>query len=91
MVVKRERANWRVEVRPGGMGHPSFGLSSCKDIAAQIKRHCDLAGEIAIKSDLQATCEHCGAKWTENCEEYNGGCCDEDERQWQESLAADDK
>mgnify|MGYP007083421802 CR=1 FL=1 len=48
------------------------------EVAAQIKRHVDNVGVVSVEFDTEATCEHCGAIWTEGDSKYNGGCCDKD-------------
>jgi len=49
------------------------------DVKKQIERHCDDIESIQIRHDTKAVCSFCGAKWTEEDAEYNGGCCDKDE------------
>lgn len=34
---------------------------------------------IDIEAQEPATCDHCGAPWTEKSDTYNGNCCDADE------------
>lgn len=51
----------------------------CEGIAAEIKRHVDNVGAVGIEWDEQEICEHCGAQWTEQSADYNGGCCTKDE------------
>ena len=57
-----------------------------------VRRWCDAASEleklIARRMDdlkvsdrtYKYTCSFCGSHWTEESNEYNGGCCDEDEK-----------
>ena len=35
---------------------------------------------IGFKFEEEARCEHCNSTWTEVGPDYNGGCCEEDER-----------
>lgn len=55
-------------------------LERCEEIAADVKRHVDNVGSVYIDSDDASVCEHCGWAWTEDGNTYNGGCCDEDEK-----------
>jgi hypothetical protein len=51
----------------------------CHAIAANVRRHVDNVGSASVMFDTVATCSHCGAAWTEDSDQYNGGCCDADE------------
>ena len=51
----------------------------CNDIVADVKRHIDDVGSVWIESDYVNTCEYCGARWTEDASDYNGGCCEKDQ------------
>jgi len=50
----------------------------CRDIKDAIKRHCDDVGSVSIEYDTEYMCEYCGAAWTEDSNECNGGCCSKD-------------
>ena len=77
---------------PGDFGIASIGgikrseeetISLCEEIARDILRHCDnlpTRGNrgVDIEWDDEKVCEHCGDKWTEEGDEYNGGCCAKD-------------
>jgi hypothetical protein len=92
MGIKELMTNIRVEVYPrdaGDLGFAHIGhiarsdedeLKLCKDIATSIKRHVDDIGFASPKYDIVKECEYCGANWTEASDKYNGGCCDEDEK-----------
>lgn len=83
----------RVVVRPtragdygfcsiGGIEHSfDYAMELCKEIEQQIARHVDNTGSryIEIEYDENPVCEHCGADWSEESNEYNGGCCAKDE------------
>lgn len=60
-------------------------------IVKSAKRHLahehDLSG-MSLESDSDAICEHCDSRWTEKSDTYNGGCCDEDEKNNPANLAA---
>ena len=43
--------------------------------------------EVIVKPSF--VCSHCKAEWTEDGPHYNGGCCDEDEKNNPENLAAE--
>jgi hypothetical protein len=58
--------------------------SRCQEIMADIKRHVDNAGYVSVEFDQQLVCEHCGDRWTEESQTYNGGCCSADERAHEE-------
>lgn len=40
--------------------------------------HC--RGHIESVVEYESVCEYCGWGWTEDIDDYNGGCCDEDEK-----------
>ena len=77
------REDIRVEVTP----HPPFfgefteekQMAACRDLERAIKRHCDNIGTVAILYSTVGICTHCGSKWTEASDTYNGGCCEADE------------
>ena len=54
-------------------------IRACQDIVDQIHRHVDDVGAATIEMDTNYVCSHCGEPWTEESDEYNGGCCDADE------------
>lgn len=60
----------------------------CEEIMADVKRHVDNVGHVGIEHDTEHVCEHCGWKWTEDSDTYNGGCCQKDEEAEQARLAA---
>lgn len=72
---------------PTAEGRAKAYEERCQDIAEQIKRHVDEVGYITIESDREAVCEHCGADWTEESADYNGGCCSKDEEAHEAALA----
>lgn len=41
----------------------------------EIHRHCDDVDDAIVLFDATFVCEHCGAEWTEDDDDYNGGCC----------------
>jgi hypothetical protein len=52
-----------------------------EEMQSQILRHVDSAKRknISIEFDREATCEFCGATWTEGDDSpHNGGCCGKD-------------
>jgi len=50
------------------------------DCEKSIKRHCDNIRTTDILWDKVEVCSYCNDKWTEESLIYNGGCCEEDER-----------
>lgn len=56
----------------------------CEEIVADIKRHVDNIGYCNVEVE-SASCEYCGADWTEAGDDYNGGCCDRDEEMRKEA------
>jgi hypothetical protein len=52
----------------------------CDEIVAEVKRHVDNIGSVYVEYDQDAVCEHCGDKWTEDSDTYNGGCCEKDQQ-----------
>jgi hypothetical protein len=51
----------------------------CDEIAADVKRHVDNVGHVYVDFDTEGECEHCGSRWTEDSDQYNGGCCEKDQ------------
>ena len=51
----------------------------CDEIVSQVKRHVDGVSSVYVECDEVMVCEHCGADWTEDSPDYNGGCCEADE------------
>ena len=86
-----KRDNYRIEVYPRAAG--DFGVAHigsmtrtdaeeralCDEIARDIRRHVDNVGSVQVVSDSTPECSYCGAWWTEDSPDYNGGCCDKDE------------
>ena len=60
----------------------------CDDIADAVRRHVDNARYVEVKFVQEDVCEHCGAPWTEDSATYNGGCCDKDEENATQQVAA---
>jgi hypothetical protein len=52
--------------------------SRCDDMVQQIKRHIDDVAWVGVVWETYNTCSFCGAVWTEDGNEFNGGCCDKD-------------
>lgn len=50
----------------------------CEEIARQIKRHCDGFDRVEVNHEYEHVCSYCGAAWTEDSADFNGGCCDKD-------------
>lgn len=102
---KAVRSNFRVEVYPRSPGDFSFGsisgtseteeesTSRCESIAAKIERHVDglpyRGAKTCIIWDTEYVCEHCGYRWSEDSEQYNGGCCTKDIDHQVEDTAED--
>lgn len=78
-----EPSNYHVEVYPAqpffGNGSAALDKTACERIAAAIKRHVDDVGIAHVRFDQHPICSHCGARWSEDSPDYNGGCCDADE------------
>lgn len=81
--MKKEiKINFRVEVFPRTT---LYGITVaeeedvCISIVADINRHVNDVRFTEIVSDTDGVCEHCGSPWTEDDDEYNGGCCAKDE------------
>lgn len=58
----------------------------CSEIVTDIKRHVDGVKFAHIVDEEEYSCEHCGNIWTGESDMYNGGCCDEDEKNNPEST-----
>lgn len=50
----------------------------CNEIVENIERCITNTGSVYIESDKIDVCEFCKSYWTEDSDEYNGGCCDND-------------
>ncbi len=74
-------SNFRVEVYPKTTVY-GFTVAEekdvCEDILKDIKRHVNEVQGSYIVCDRNPVCSYCGSKWTEDGEEYNGGCCQKD-------------
>jgi hypothetical protein len=62
---------------------PDEARRACEDIAQQIRRHVDglpSSGDrgVDVVWGVESKCGHCGARWTEDSSDYNGGCCAQD-------------
>ena len=72
-----------VAIEKPGFGRgisPEQWISAARDVADQIKRHCDGVSDISITPDIDLVCEFCGYDWTEGGDSlHNGGCCEKDE------------
>lgn len=55
-------------------------VRDAENIKKDILRHVDNIGPVEIEEKYRQVCSFCGAKWTEYGPVYNGGCCDEDEK-----------
>jgi len=55
----------------------------CRQIEADVQRHVDNVANTKIAWTTVHECEYCGAPWTEENDQCNGGCCDDD---WDEEL-----
>jgi nitrate reductase NapAB chaperone NapD len=55
-------------------------LRACNEIMDAIKRHVDDIDHCEIHEEVEECCEYCGYKWTGDNDHYNGGCCEEDEK-----------
>ena len=89
---KTEQTNFRVEVFPED-GHwrrksVQEQRKDCDWIIDEIRRHVDGIGRIDEACDTLDTCSHCGARWTEDSDYYNGGCCDADQEAQDARLSA---
>lgn len=82
--------NFHVRVEPRSKGDFGFATISsiqytpkeeeeaCEEMVREIKRHVDRVGYIGVEYDAEQVCEFCGAQWTEDDDNYNGGCCSQD-------------
>jgi len=80
-------------VRPTDSGYSSkdaatASLNACRAIVVDIKRHVDNVSDRDMNIETEYVCSHCGSAWTERSTEYNGGCCDEDEKGTRETASA---
>lgn len=85
--MKKEiETNYRVEVWPvlnpfvrdNGKKN-AIAKDTCEEILKSIRRHVDEVADVLIARDIEQVCSYCGSTWTEDNNEYNGGCCDKDE------------
>ena len=79
---KIQKTNYRVEIYPRTS---VYGITVaeeedvCKAIVSDVKRHVNDVQTALIVCDNDPVCEHCGSRWTEDDDNYNGGCCKKDE------------
>lgn len=52
----------------------------CEEMVRDAKRHVDNLQYAEVEFDQEPVCSYCGSRWTEKSTTYNGGCCDEDEK-----------
>lgn len=69
-------------------------IKECEEIAAQIRRHVDglpYRGDkgVFVEWDREPVCSYCGLAWSEDGDDYNGGCCKEDQKNDPEVLNKD--
>lgn len=92
---KTHREDFRVEVYPRSPGDFGFAFMSgrekteaeweedCREIARDIERHVDglptRGTKTSIVWDTVNLCSFCGSQWTEDDDQYNGGCCSKDQ------------
>jgi len=60
--------------------HPvAVQRGALKEMRIQIHRHIDNVAWASIKETRSdPRCEYCNARWTEDSDTYNGGCCPQD-------------
>lgn len=84
MTKVTEKQDIRVEVTARspfwGRFKEQAEIDACEEMVEQIKRHVDGVGDVRVTWNDVGLCAGCGAKWTEDGDTYNGGCCDEDEK-----------
>lgn len=59
----------------------------CEQIANEVRRHVAEVGSVSVACDTVAVCEHCGSQWTEDDDQYNGGCCAKDQEAYDSRAA----
>lgn len=75
-----KRSNYRVVVEP--ITHV-YGIAlsedtvkgDCREMAEQIKRHCDSVGRVDVEFDSDEVCSHCGYGWELDEETGEPVCC----------------
>lgn len=77
MVCVEPSAPW---IRLEPKEHAERMQRDCQEIKQQIRRHIDGVGHVYIQCSQDYVCEFCGYKWGYPDSDYNGGCCDEDEK-----------
>lgn len=82
MPKKTNLVNWRIEVMPH---RPLYyepterqWRAACEAVLHDIRRHVDGVQSMAMNVDRVSICSYCGRNWTEESDDFNGGCCDED-------------
>lgn len=78
--------------RPGDFGYCSIsGFSRsedelCRDLEGlaeacreNLSKFDHEIGSVVVEYETEAVCEHCGAPWSEDGVDYNGGCCERDQ------------
>lgn len=72
----------RVEVEPPwtySLADEDAQKQAAQRVADAIRRHVDGCGKPYLFADHEFVCEHCGSRWSEKSDTYNGGCCGKDE------------
>lgn len=59
----------------------------CNELIADMKRHVDNFGSASVEFTQERVCEHCGSRWTESSDQYNGGCCEADQTAEDDRMA----
>ena len=54
--------------------------NTCKWIIDNVKRHVNDCEDASLEINEEDICSFCGNDWTEDNDEYNGGCCLEDQK-----------
>lgn len=60
--------------------------SISKLVRIHVAPHADFDLFVEARAKEEFACEHCGSKWTEASDAYNGGCCAKDEEANPEST-----
>lgn len=61
-------------------------LSAAREAKRSVEQHCDVES-VTIYAETELVCSFCGDSWTEESSEYNSGCCDKDEQDFQQKLS----
>lgn len=56
-------------------------------IKTHVAPHAMIEPYIEVRAQIDSKCEFCGSAWTEDDDQYNGGCCENDQKLHERGVA----